>query len=77
MNVYSQHRECIEKRLREMQNDPNDRCHGTPTGYKYGCRCFKCRYASYEQNHARYWADPDKYRARSRRYYAEKKARSC
>lgn len=28
--------------LLEMSADPNDRRHGTITGYSYGCRCHKC-----------------------------------
>lgn len=36
-----------DKRKREMLSDRDDRSHGTMTGYKYGCRCFKCRMANH------------------------------
>lgn len=37
----------------EMSADPNDRRHGTPTGYKYGCRCDACRAAMSAHRDAR------------------------
>lgn len=38
------------KRLLEMENDRNDRHHGTWTGYSYGCRCGRCKRAARERN---------------------------
>lgn len=32
-----------ERGLRQLQEDPEDPRHGTPTGYIYGCRCERCR----------------------------------
>lgn len=32
-----------ERGLRQLQEDPEDPRHGTPTGYIYGCRCECCR----------------------------------
>ena len=31
-----------ERCLKQMQEDPTDKRHGTATGYNYGCRCEKC-----------------------------------
>lgn len=36
-----------QKRLRALQANPDDRHHGTNTGYTYGCRCSRCRYAKH------------------------------
>lgn len=64
-----------EKRLREMQENTYDRAHGTPTGYKYGCRCFHCRLAESERQ-ARYYArNKAKVRKRNRAYYKEHRDR--
>lgn len=64
---------CAEKRLREMQENPHDRAHGTPTGYKYGCRCFKCRKAMSDKMHAYYIANRDRLRAADKAYYEANK----
>lgn len=42
------------KRLAQMKADPGDRCHGTKTGYSYGCRCDRCRGAYREARRAAY-----------------------
>lgn len=39
--------------LRQMQEDPEDRRHGTVTGYSYGCRCEACRQAHSEHEKSR------------------------
>lgn len=36
------------KYLREMQENPDDRRHGTLSGYTYGCRCERCSRAMAE-----------------------------
>lgn len=50
---------CRRKALERLLSDPGDRRHGTVTGYRYGCRCDRCRAARV--------ADQRKYRARKRR----------
>ena len=40
--------EAIRKRLIAMCDDPMDKRHGTTTGYKYGCRCNRCKSAQSE-----------------------------
>lgn len=40
--------EAVRKRLIAMIDDPGDKRHGTPTGYKYGCRCDRCVEAARE-----------------------------
>jgi hypothetical protein len=50
------------------------RAHGSPTGYlykMYGCRCSSCRGAQADRKRLAYWSDPEKHRARSRRYRQE------
>lgn len=37
--------ECKARNLAAMERDPNDRRHGTCTGWRYGCRCDECREA--------------------------------
>lgn len=59
----------VEKRYREMQGNPYDRAHGTPTGYKYGCRCFHCRLAESERMARYYEKNKSKVRKRARAYY--------
>lgn len=39
---------CVQKRLKEMQANENDKAHGTRTGYIYGCKCDRCKQASKE-----------------------------
>ena len=63
------YRKSVEKRLREMQENPCDRAHGTPTGYKYGCRCFHCRLAESERMARYYEKNKSKVRKRVRAYY--------
>ena len=63
------YRKSVEKRLREMQENPYDRAHGTPTGYKYGCRCFHCKVAESERQHANYMRNKGKYKKRWIKYY--------
>ena len=43
-----------EKRRAEVLSDPNDRAHGTTTGYDYGCRCERCSEAKRKAKHERY-----------------------
>lgn len=31
--------------IRAFKENPDDKRHGTPTGYKYGCRCDRCKEA--------------------------------
>lgn len=38
------------KHLNAMLNDPEDKRHGTGTGYNYGCRCDRCKAAKRELN---------------------------
>lgn len=42
-----------KKALAEMRADPEDRRHGTRTGYNYGCRCDGCRAAVREASKER------------------------
>lgn len=68
------YRKSVAKRLREMQENPYDRAHGTPTGYKYGCRCFHCRLAESERQHANYMKNKSKIRKRVKAYYRAHRA---
>lgn len=63
------YRKSVDKRLREMQENPYDRAHGTPTGYAYGCRCYKCAFAESEYQHAKHMRNKGEYRKRWRKYY--------
>ena len=36
--------------LRELNANPDDKRHGTTTGYGYGCRCDACREAWSDKN---------------------------
>lgn len=40
--------ETMRNRLIAMCDDPMDKRHGTTTGYKYGCRCNRCKAAQSE-----------------------------
>ncbi len=42
--------ECRVRRLAELRADPAHPMHGTMTGYRYGCRCERCRAARHEQH---------------------------
>ena len=44
-----------DNRRRRLIDDPNDKAHGTPYGYRLGCRCERCRPADreYHREHAR------------------------
>ena len=35
----------IEQHCEDLASNPDDRRHGTPTGYRYKCRCERCRQA--------------------------------
>ena len=35
-----------------MSSNPDDRRHGTYTGYTYGCRCDRCKLAKRKRNEA-------------------------
>lgn len=37
-----------DDRRRRLLDDPNDKAHGTPYGYRLGCRCERCRKADRE-----------------------------
>lgn len=43
-----------EKRRAEVLSNPDDRAHGTKTGYDYGCRCDRCREALHKVRAAQY-----------------------
>ena len=43
-------RERHARYLAELAADPDDRRHGTQTGYAYGCRCERCLEAGREHN---------------------------
>ena len=50
-----QEHECRARRLAELRADPGHPMHGTMTGYRYGCRCERCRAARHEY-HVRTYA---------------------
>ena len=39
---------CRLRRLAELGTDTTHPMHGTVTGYRYGCRCERCRAARHE-----------------------------
>lgn len=43
-----------DKRRAEVLSNPDDRAHGTKTGYDYGCRCDRCREALHKVRAAQY-----------------------
>lgn len=46
----------VARYKRQLETNPNDERHGMVTGYKYGCRCQRCRdaYRDYEKRKRRY-----------------------
>lgn len=59
------------KRYAEMMANPYDRSHGTPTGYKYGCRCYDCCFAESERMRKYYKRHKKRCREYSAKYYRE------
>ena len=45
---------CRVRKLRGLEGDPTSPMHGTMTGYRYGCRCERCRAARHEYHVSHY-----------------------
>lgn len=46
-------REWMKRRKAKILSDPNDPCHGKPSGWRYGCHCERCRAAIVANNKER------------------------
>ena len=45
---------CRVRKLSALRADPESPMHGTMTGYRYGCRCERCRAARHEYHVSHY-----------------------
>lgn len=65
------------KRRAEILSDPDDRAHGTATGYRYGCRCDRCREARKREKYGLYAAMEDARREKMAAVIAEREDRKA